>query len=599
MFTQTRWRQTFLAPILMLVLISGLFITTPQAHAQVNRDAMMAQIQQLLTLITSLQQQLLQMTGGAPVVGTPSSDVSLKIGAKIQTSRQVNARSGPGVSASWVNTIGAFSRGQIVDGPRSADGFTWWLVKYESGTQGWSIGSALWGIETPKNAGYPADEEDSEDLSIEIVSPRGGTYTYGDTLTVKWEQTGSVPKGSIACATLFDSSAGGGFVFPGKGGCVDVAGEEPIRSISGKIERTSGYNLAPGKYKIQIVILGPDPLTGKDRSTLTEHSRTITISEEEEAVSIDADIASVSLGVSPTIKGTANGTGQVGISITYGFGDKVYGSGQIKVTDGKWSHTVTDDLDEGIYTAYLYLDNKEVDREIFLVQNQDDNQDKIDDLLNQVSQLQKVYAVGVYEASNANHSFCESGWGDVTVTVSPDLAGSFVTLVLSSYEPVRWNIKNPAGVDINRIILSGYNAQDVTGAIGRADIEHRTFYHEDRYTEGAQGQGAFYDKTAGWPSKIYHWASQCPTSNAIPVENRRNLTGGSDYAYAYTSSDNRELLSKVKSWTGLDVTSFQGAYSGSNFTVSKTQVLGVSTASQDAQLRDILVSLTDLLKQVK
>lgn len=78
-----------------------------------------------------------------------------------------------------LNTADAFSQGQIVDGPRFADGFTWWLIKYDNGTQGWSSGNALVSIGTPMRVDPPvvdtqADKEVVRDVTGKIVIPAGG-----------------------------------------------------------------------------------------------------------------------------------------------------------------------------------------------------------------------------------------------------------------------------------------------------------------------------------------------------------------------------------------------------------------------------------------
>lgn len=73
----------------------------------------------------------------APVTG------KFQIGTKVRTVVSLKVRTGPGVTnpeVTHVNYRGSVPRGiegQIVDGPKSADGYTWWKVKFVTGVEGW------------------------------------------------------------------------------------------------------------------------------------------------------------------------------------------------------------------------------------------------------------------------------------------------------------------------------------------------------------------------------------------------------------------------------------------------------------------------------
>jgi hypothetical protein len=68
----------------------------------------------------------------------------------------------------------------------------------------------------------------------------------------------------------------------------------------------------------------------------------------------------------PTVTGVAQaGVTSVGFSI--GQGDKVYGSGPISVTNGRWSHTISQDLKSGSYTLSLYVNDKLSEEKKFTV----------------------------------------------------------------------------------------------------------------------------------------------------------------------------------------------------------------------------------------
>ncbi len=85
----------------------------------------------------------------------------------------------------------------------------------------------------------------------------------------------------------------------------------------------------------------------------------------EETENSSVTITSISNSENPTVKGTATNVGIVGFSISNG--DKVYGSGDIYVEEGKWSHKITKDLADGRYTLIVYVDNKTVAQKAFTI----------------------------------------------------------------------------------------------------------------------------------------------------------------------------------------------------------------------------------------
>jgi hypothetical protein len=102
---------------------------------------------------------------------------------------------------------------------------------------------------------------------------------------------------------------------------------------------------------------------------------------------------------------------------------------------------------------------------------------------------------------------------DVRVQLSP--SSTPVVLVLASYEPVRWVVQ-PNGAQVSAVLLSGYYHSAVTG-----------------------------------------------------VGNVPQLRIGRSYAYAATSSEYVQLRTLVMQYTGSrPIRSFQGAYSGLQFTVN-------------------------------
>ena len=212
----------------------------------------------------------------------------------------------------------------------------------------------------------------------------------------------------------------------------------------------------------------------------------------------------------------------------------------------------------------------------------------------------ELHVIGVYEAAGASHNFCKSEWGEVEVALDNSLEDG-VSLVLSSYEPVVWNIKNPSGIIIDEIYLTGYNPQEIRGNKGGASVKYKTYYRKNSFelNDSDNASGVFYDGTATWPSTIYHWSSQCAESAAINPEARHYFKSNSGYVTGYKSSNNSNLLNKAKEWTGREVSSFQGAYSGSKFVVGSGQVLGASTSKENEEIASMLYQISEILKTLK
>ncbi len=56
---------------------------------------------------------------------------------------QLRMRAGPGLTQEMVATLADGARLSVLDGPESADGYTWWKVQTEDGQQGWVAGNWL------------------------------------------------------------------------------------------------------------------------------------------------------------------------------------------------------------------------------------------------------------------------------------------------------------------------------------------------------------------------------------------------------------------------------------------------------------------------
>jgi len=60
------------------------------------------------------------------------------IGERVRVTSGLNVRTNPGTSGSKISTMAAGSTGTVLEGPISADGYTWWRISYADGTTGWS-----------------------------------------------------------------------------------------------------------------------------------------------------------------------------------------------------------------------------------------------------------------------------------------------------------------------------------------------------------------------------------------------------------------------------------------------------------------------------
>ena len=116
-----------------------------------------------------------------------------------------------------------------------------------------------------------------------------------------------------------------------------------------------------------------------------------------------------------------------------------------------------------------------------------------------------------------------------TVTVNISRTAPIV-LALMSYDPVKWNIVMSRGVNIQKVILSGYHRQDITGISSRTPVDVYT-YDTSPCTNCTRQSGAF-------------------------------------YAYDKNSKEYTKATQKLETITGLKPSSFQGSYKSNLFSIS-------------------------------
>ncbi|WP_445174603.1 hypothetical protein [Microcoleus sp.] len=136
----------------------------------------------------------------------------------------------------------------------------------------------------------------------------------------------------------------------------------------------------------------------------------------------------------------------------------------------------------------------------------------------------ELHLIGVYEA-NADHKN-RNYLSKSAIEIKVERRNKPIILALSAYEPVQWNITTEPGAVIEKIIVNGYHNQTVSGVSG-IPIEEYSYEETGNYI------GDF----------IYKWDATAESSN--------------------TSS----LGTKLEQINRTSLTSFQGCYRGTSFTI--------------------------------
>lgn len=353
---QNRVATGCIAAILSIALLGGsLFLSTPKAHAASNEE-IKTLITSLLAQIANLQAILAERTSAEG--GFLKKDIT--VGSTVVTTDMLKVRGSAGTDGLLVGVKQPSINGKVLYGPKTVSGYTWWYVEFEdNAVDGWVAANWLHAVDNytaPLTNKNNAGTTTPTSPSIKIASPNSGNYLFGDTLTIKWDQAGEVPKGSKACVVLRNLADYKEFAFPPEGGCLSVAGAEPQSSVSGKLVRTTGYYPAEGKYRVIVTVTGPS-VDGKEGVTLAVGKSASYIILKEGAGSQSAGIASVTNEKNPLITGLANGVNEVVVSVHNSSGDKVYGTASIPVVNGQWSHRVTTDLTDGSYVFKTFANN--------------------------------------------------------------------------------------------------------------------------------------------------------------------------------------------------------------------------------------------------
>jgi len=142
----------------------------------------------------------------------------------------------------------------------------------------------------------------------------------------------------------------------------------------------------------------------------------------------------------------------------------------------------------------------------------------------------ELHLIGVYEANSdhGNGNLSKSALAKPTkrIEIKVERRNKPIILALSAYEPVNWNVTVEPGAIIEKIIVNGYHNQTVSGASGIPIEEHS-------YEETGNYIGDF----------IYKWGATAENSNTP------------------------SLVTKLEQINRTKLTSFQGCYRGTNFSI--------------------------------
>lgn len=130
-----------------------------------------------------------------------------------------------------------------------------------------------------------------------------------------------------------------------------------------------------------------------------------------------------------------------------------------------------------------------------------------------------------------------------TIAVSVSRSSAPVVLALMAYEPVKWKILPTAGTNIQKIILSGYHGQDIDGSLGNVPVE--VYSHQSSPCQNCSRQAGYF------------------------------------FAYKQGSAEYTQAIDKLKMFTGLSPSSFQGAYRSDRFSIG-SETLSSSVSAPGA-----------------
>ncbi len=131
--------------------------------------------------------------------------------------------------------------------------------------------------------------------------------------------------------------------------------------------------------------------------------------------------------------------------------------------------------------------------------------------------------VGVYEGtypSGVQSSYGYHPEGTINIDVHGE-KGKNRDLVLASYEPVNWVLDVDSGVEIGKIIVTGYHKSRVTNVPSGTKVEYHSYDTDGKYYYAYQDGDDAYSKLKSWLSGIYgagNLGFQFPGYSASSIE---------------------------------------------------------------------------------
>lgn len=250
-------------------------VATPRAHAQnASIEALQNQIQQLLQLVRSLQERLHQLTAGddvaspieLPTVAKPVTFDVINIGSRVESIAYLKARNDAGLQMALNRVVRPGTLGQVIDGPRQSDGYTWWRVRYDDGTTGWSVVDWLRQYVT-------TDTTDCPDCDDPYPPEEGDTYGISDIASVTSRYVDPNPNMADEEYTLYSIILKNGTKFE-----VIASGFAPATAFE-KSLRATGYTgtIAAFNALVETIIIpdcpdcvDPYPVEGGDSYSLSD-----------------------------------------------------------------------------------------------------------------------------------------------------------------------------------------------------------------------------------------------------------------------------------------------------------------------------------------
>jgi len=248
--------------------------------------------------------------------------------------------------------------------------------------------------------------------------------------------------------------------------------QEQINKLLEEISRLN--DASKNEYDLYIT----SPVSGK---TAITPGQTITVQWSQE--NLGNDIANITLQ-GPT-DGGAETQRHIATRVPLSLGKK-----SIKIPISDSLGTVT----PGTYDLSIWVTNIKDGSEKSL---RDSIEIKVEEVETDVLMGSMAVGVGAYEGSypsGERHSFGYHPQGEIDVYLSenPNYKGS-LTLVLSSYEPVKWNISGPGIGSIGEVLATGYYDQEVSGL----DVPVTMLSHESgsqEYFYSYENSGSEFDE---------------------------------------------------------------------------------------------------------